>query len=373
MNIDNCIENMLLRIKNNQRRIWLGLAACFVITFSFYVMLCFIVGSDLLGMNVRSLGAMLDGTAITPHVYRQLVPVIANIFIGISPESLQEGVTHILQGWIADRRSTLGTMVSFHHPSGAPPELTQHLYAFVVVNIIDYLFLMGYVYYVWKLARQLFPDFFSVQVMAPCFAILAIPPFCAKFAYIYDFPVLFFSAWLTYVLLQKRLLLFTLGVGLATFNKETSIYLITLFAVAGWWELPRRTWKMHLLCQCLLLVVVKGGVTIYYHHNPGEFLWVRGLYDHIITNMDGYSVYTFLGLMATVLLLGCRWRQQPLLLQCWVAMVPFSVLSWLIFGMRYEYRVMYELFPALLLVACHNIAYLLQVQQEPLLEITEEA
>jgi len=357
------IKSAAAKAKTHERALWLALTVAFIVPFSFYVMLCFIVGSDFLGINVRSAGAMLDGSAITPHVYRQMVPVMANSIIAITPEALRLAVEHMLQGWLSEHVSMFAQMVRFRHPNVPPAELTTHLYAFAVVNVIDYAFLLGYVYYTWALARRLFAAYFSIQVLAPCFAIIAIPPLCAKFAYIYDFPVLFFSAWLTYVLLEKRLVLFTVAIALATFNKETSFYLIAVFAMYGYSQLPRRTWAVHLLCQCFLFVLIKGGVTLYYQQNHGEFLWVYGWYDHIMTNMDGYTVYTFLGLMAAVALLGFRWKAQPLLLQCWMVMLPFSVLSWYLFGMRNEYRVMYEMFPALILISCHTLAYLLQGQE----------
>ncbi len=355
------IDALLLKMKARQRQLWLAATIAFIVPFSVFTMLCFIVGSDFLGINVRSAPAMLGGTAITPHVYRQLVPVMANSVIAITPAFIANGVTQYMHAWLVDPRGLFATAVRFRHPASPPPELADaNLYPFAVVCVIDYLFLLGYVFFVWALARKLFPQFFSAQVVAPALAILAIVPMCARFAYIYDFPVLFFSGWLTWLLIEKRLALFTLAVGLATFNKETSLYFIALFAMWGWRELPRRSLAVHLLCQCFLFVMIKGALTVYYSHNPGEFLWVRGFYDHIITNLDGYAVYNFLGVIAAILLLGYRWQAQPYVLQCWMAILPFAVLSWLIFGMRSEYRVLYEMFPALLLIATHTISHCLQ-------------
>lgn len=348
-------------LKARQRGIWLMLAASFILPFSLYTMLCFIVGSDFLGMHVRSLGAMLGGTAITPHVYRQLVPVMANSLIAVTPESVQTEVTQFMHAWLYAPGSLFATAVRFRHPAMPPRELSDpFLFPFTVVVTLDFLFLLGYVCGVWLLARRLYPQYFSMQVIAPCLAILAIPPLCARFAYIYDFPVLCFSAWLSYALVRKRLWMLTIGIGLATLNKETSLYLIAVFALYGRQVLPRREWAFHLLCQGMLFVLVKGAVTLYYQGNPGEFLWTRGFYDHIITNLDGYAVYTFLGIVAAIALLGYRFAEQPLIMQCWLPLLPFSVLSWLVFGMRNEYRVMYEMFPALILMASHTLARVLE-------------
>jgi hypothetical protein len=357
------IERLVLAAQQRQRLIWLALVWGFIVVFSFYIMICFAVSSDFLGINVRSAPAMLSGTAITPHVYRQMVPVMANTVIALTPQPVADAATALLHDWLADRKSLFATGVRFRHPVAPPPELAdEHLYPLAVLMVIDYAFLMGYLYFVWVVAKRLFPQMFSAQLIAPLVAALSLPPVCAKFGYIYDFPVLFFSMWLTHVLLQRRLWLFTLSIALVTFNKETSIYLIALFALWGWRELPRRTWQVHLLCQIFLLVLVKAAVTLHYSQNAGEFLWVRGFYDHIVTNMDGYAVYTFLGLVAAAYLISYRWSEKPFVLQCWVALLPFSALSWLIFGMRNEYRVMYEMFGALSLLTAHTMAVTLRWQ-----------
>ncbi|MBY0406725.1 MAG: hypothetical protein K2Q01_03475, partial [Rickettsiales bacterium] len=349
------VEDVIYWVRAHERRLWLALVVAFIVPFAVYTLLCMIVGSDFLGMNVRSLEGMLSGKAITPHVYRQMVPIMAHALMSLSPESLVAAVTEYMHGWLYTPGSLFAKAVSFRH-SVVPPELAdKNLYAFVVVNLMGYAFLMGYVYYVWVLARAFFPQLFSAQVIAPLLAILAIPPLCARFAYIYDFPVLFFSAWLTHVLHSRRLVLYTAMVGVATLNKETTFYFIGLFMLWGWTQLPRRQYLLHLMWQCALFVAVKAAVTLYYRGNPGEFIWTRGFYDHIITNLDGYSVYTFLGLMVAVALLGFRFYAQPLLLRCWIVMLPFCVMSWMVFGMRNEYRVMYELFPALVLMASHTL------------------
>lgn len=359
-----CIDSLILKAQAKQRQLWLLAAVLFIVPFSLYVMLCFFVGSDMLGMQGRSVGAMLSGTAIKPHVYRQLVPMLANLAVALSPEALQAAVTGTMQGWLADGGSMFSTLVRFRHPVKPPLEVTEHLYQIFVVMVIDYAFLMGYVYYVWALAKRLFPSLFSAQVIAPCLAIIAVAPLCAKFAYIYDFPVLFFSAWLSYALVRKKLVLFTLGVAIATLNKETSFYFLGLFMLYGWRELPRAAWAAYLLCQCVLFILVKTGVTLYFQHNVGDFLWTRGFYDHVITNMDGYPAYNFMGAVVAIAVLGFRFHAQPRVLQCWLPMLPVCILTGLVFGMRREYRVLYEIFPALLLLASHNLAYLLQKRDE---------
>lgn len=341
----------------HQRPLWLAVMWLFVLCTSFYVHLTFIEGSDFLGINVRSLESMMTGKAIKPHIYRQMMPTLAHGVIAVTPQAVQESVTEGMSGWLDTPRSMFASMVSYRHPGGKPPELRDEwLYPFTVMVILDYLFLMGYVYYVWRLAQALFPALFPVQVLAPVLALLAIPPFCAKFAYIYDFPVLFFSAWLPYLLLKQRLWLYTLMVGVATYNKETSVFLLAAFVLYGWKMLPPAVWRYHAAFQLGLIAVVKLALTVYWAESPGEFLWTRGLYDHVMTNLDGFAVYTWLGLIAATLLIGSYWQEKPFLLRCWVPLAPVSAFCWLVFGMRNEYRVMYEVFPPLVLLACHTVA-----------------
>lgn len=337
-------------------RIW-WTAACIllILPVSLFAMINFVFSSDFLGMGARSPEAMMSGTALKPHIYRQLVPVTARAIVAITPQTMQEKITAGLSESLWNNR-LFAEAVKLRHRAGKPMELhDSRLYPFFIICMIDWLALLGYAYMLWQLARTLFPDRFSIHIMAPLFGLLALPPFCGKYGYIYDFPVLFFCAWLTLLIARQRWGWYCVVFAVATLNKETTLYLIALFGLYGFYRLPRGQWIFYLAVQVLLFAIIKLLLALYFE-NVGSDAFYKGIYGHLRANLDGYSVYTLLGLGAALTLFSYRWEEKPLLLRCWLGVLPFMIVAWLIYGNRNEYRVFYEIFPALTLLACHTLA-----------------
>ena len=340
----------------HEKRLWLGLALVFVLVFSFHTMGVFLYGSDLLGLQQRSFVQMMLGTGVKPHVYRQLLPALTNAIVALSPAALMDPLVMFAHDWLREPGGFLMEILHKRRRLLMPELEDEHLYALVVMLGLDYAALLGSVFYTWRVAQVIFPGRFYAQMLAPCLAVIAVEPFCVYFAWFYDFPVLFFSAWLTYVLVRGRLMLFTLGVALATLNKETSFFMIGLFLMYGWREFQREVMWRHFAAQCGLYVVMKGGIGWYYAQNTGRFLWWDSVYSNFMFGAHGYDAASFMGVLAGVALVGYRWREKPYVLQCWTVIMPFSVMSWVIFGLGTEYRVMYEIFPAAVLMACDSLA-----------------
>jgi len=339
---------------------WTAALALLMVPLSLFVMITFIFSSDFLGMGERSPKAMMEGFALKPHVYRQLVPVMARGIIAFTPTSLERAITDDLSVSLWDNK-LFSQAVKQRHRGGTPLELADsQLYPFFIICVLDWLFLLGYAYMLWQLAKNLFPDHFSIHILAPLFGLLALPPFCGKYGYIYDFPVLFLTAWLTLLIVQQRWIMYCFVFALATFNKETTLYVFMAFALYGYRELPRKSWLFYTAIQLVIFSIIKLLLAIYFEGAGGAMLEYRGIYGHLRANLDGYSVYTLLGLGAALALFSYRWEEKPLLLKCWVGTIPFMILAWLMFGNRNEYRVFYDIFPALTLLASHTLATALQ-------------
>lgn len=348
-----------------QRRETLWKAACvaFLLPFSLYIMCCFIFGSDFLGMGFRSPQNMLDGTGFRPYIYRQLVPFLANLLTALTPEALASSIAAWLNEWLNTPHTLFHEAVMIRHPRGIPHELEEpRLYPFFVIIVIDYAFLLAYLYTLWVLAKRLFPRLFTAQCLAPLLGALALPPICGRFGYIYDFPVLFFTAWVTLLMLERRLVPLAVAVALATLNKETSLYYIALFLLYGYEEFPRPVWKRQAGLMAALFLAIKVALLLYYSGNRGLFLETKGLYVQVLTSLGGYAVYSLVGLIAGFLLFGYRWAEQPRILRCWMMMLPVMVLAWLVFGNKTEYRVFYELFPCMTLMASFTLARIVNWQ-----------
>src|SRR4051812_610000 len=76
-----------------ERTLWAAGCIALLVPITLYVMVTFLYGSNFLGMGSRSAQAMIDGTALRPHVYRQLVPLIVRGIMALTPESLMPWVT----------------------------------------------------------------------------------------------------------------------------------------------------------------------------------------------------------------------------------------------------------------------------------------
>jgi hypothetical protein len=360
------IETLLPLAYRHQRKLWIAAILAFILPFSLYIMCCFIFGSDFLGMKIRSPQAMLEGTAFRPYVYRQFIPLLTHIILILTPDALEQYAAASLSEWLNTPKSFFNTAMSFRHPKGPPAELMEpRLYPFLVIIAINYFFLMAYLYTLWLLAKRLFPQMFTAQFLAPVLGALALPPICGRFAYIYDFPVLFFSAWVTLLMVDRRLPLLCVAVALATLNKETSFYYILLFMLYGYRELPEPVWKRFAAILGAIFLATKIGLAMLYADNAGMFLETHGLYVQILTSLGGYPVYSLIGLITGFMLFGYRWAEQPRILRCWLVMLPALVLAWLIFGNKTEYRVFYEIFPCLTLMASFTLARTVNWQAVP--------
>lgn len=337
--------------------------AAFLIFFSLYIMTCFIFSSDFFGMNDRSPQAVMEGKAARPLVYRQLMPTLVQGLVAATPGAVRESVTEMVHEFLWHNPLMI-EIEKTRHPHGPPPELDDpHLYTLFVIALTDYLFVLGYFYLLWRLARRLFPQSFTIQLLAPLLGGLSLPAFCGNYGYMYDFPVLFFSAWLALLLQDRRFWWFTGIMALATFNKETTIYMIALFLLIGFDTLPRKTFWQLAAAQVALYLAIRLFMWQLYASQPDDTQMWRRILVHGMAGLRGYTIWTLLGMGAGLALFTYRWQEKPLLLRRWLVLLPLMVVAWLLFGNPEEYRVFYEIFPCLTLLAAHTLATALKWTQ----------
>ena len=94
-----------------------------------------------------------------------------------------------------------------------------------------YACLLGFAWYLFRLARELFPDALGYAIVAPFMGLASVPPWWQQL-YMYDYATLLVWAACLYYLQARRwdryLLWFTLGM----LNRETTVFLLLPF-VAG--------------------------------------------------------------------------------------------------------------------------------------------
>jgi hypothetical protein len=352
----NAIDRMLLWAGAHRMQLWTTALMALMLPVSLCVMANFLLGSNLYGMGYLGSSAIMDGSANKPYVMRQLLPLIVRTILDLTPADALPGINAWLHSLFWNTRLFV-SIINIRQDHPTPPELQDaRLYTLAILMVLDYLFLLGYAGIMWLLARRLFPASESIRILAPLIALLAIPPFCTRYGFFYDMPVMFFAAWCMLLLLQRRMLLLTVATALATLNKETAIYLIALFALYGYHELPRRAWVIGLCEQMVCYVVIKLALVFYFGNNPDDSNMQAGLFMHMRLMLEGYGVDTLLGLAVALGLFAHRWDEKPSILKCWICLLPPMFLAFFLFGNRGEYRVFYDIFPALSLLAAHTLA-----------------
>ena len=334
----------------HRRDTWMkALCAIFAIAMSLYIMVCFLYGSDFLGMGDRSPQAMMEATAPAPYVYRQLVPWLVHSLITLTPESAIAPITSGLHD-VLWRNSFFSAMVH-----------AKHLYLFALTALVDYLFLLGYAWVIWLLAKQLFPQSLPTQCLSVVAALMLLPVYCGRFATIYDFPELFFTALLTLVLLRKHMIQYCALLALATLNKESSVYVIAVYFLFAHTVMPREKWLFYGILQIILFATVKLALYLIYPVAINT-LTTDGLTEHMKAAWDGYSVYTLLGWAGTLALLTYKIEDKPPILLRWLLLVPVMFAGWLCLGLHNDYLMFYSVFPAASLLAAHTLVALTRKQ-----------
>jgi hypothetical protein len=290
-----------------------------------------------------SLQRMLSGTAENPFGQRVLLPWAIGLIEELTPASLESAIETRCAA------SSFGRYLIGH--VFVPNDLA---FEALLELTLMYACLIGFAWFLFFLARALFPDAPACAVVAPFLGLGSVTPWWHEL-YMYDFATLFvWSACLYYLYTQRwdrYVLWFTLGM----LNRETTVLLLLPYLAYGWRVLPAKRLRTLAVIQGALAFVVKLSLLIRYAGNQGDIArWdPTGQITHFLVaryNLDQWVIF-----LGVVVLLTYRWDQKPVFLKC--ALLPFLPLfaAYLLAGRPGEYRVFVELIPAVSLLAVHTI------------------
>lgn len=294
---------------------------------------------------------MVEGTAYRPYVTRALLPATVQVLTACLPSAWK----HTLEDCCSQQPGIRKVFEKLGWEMHGAVE-----YALGVA--VMYLSLLGSLWGICWLARGIYQPAPCLLDGAILLELLTLLPLAGA-GHIYDYPALCLFTFGLGALVRERwglyLAIFTLG----CLNKETMI-LLTLVSVLylhGKVSFPRSRLIEILLAQCLLFLLVRGGLAFFFRNNPGTTMEFH-LLDNLIRWREpvaGSSVMAFVG---GVLLLAYHWKDKPVFLRwaTWM-LVPLVVLTQ-VYGVVGEWRVFYEFVPIGVLLAVHSLGEILEVE-----------
>lgn len=276
---------------------------------------------------------MLDGTAHRPYVSRVLIPIAIRLIAGMVPETLRSLITS---------QVTHFPLMQISEWLKAPSTSATELLIFLSIS---YFCLVGFAIGLRELARSLQ---FSASRSIALLGLTGLVLFFRQ-GYIYDFGVLLTWVWLfTFVQKQKWWAYLVLSTVLAL-NKETALLAPLFWLVYGWHLRKILPYWRILIVQSVIVASVWLTLRWAFRFNPGEIVEVHWQ-SHLLDYTDNpWSLLAIFSLAAITIALA--WPQAPRLVRsALILLVPLSVL-YVQFGIPYELRVFYELYPIGILCA----------------------
>jgi|LAHU01.1.fsa_nt_gb hypothetical protein len=165
-----------------------------------------------------------------------------------------------------------------------------------------------------------------------------------------DFPSLLFFTLGLVLLRRRRWGWFYPLFVVATFNRETTLFLTVVYLLTAWGTEPRRSVGMHLRLQLILWIAAKAALFAAYRGNPGSEL----VQAHVRQNLEFLSnprawplFFSNLGYLWLPVLLFRRRIPDRFLRRAALAVYPYAIGMFLV-GNMYELRIYGELIPLVL-------------------------
>lgn len=321
--------NSLFRVVLPGRYLTLVLICAFVVVGAFLFL------SDLNQQPKARLDDLIEGTAQRPYVSRVLIPGLLGL---VAPDRSIQGATFAAElSQLAPVRSTLDWL-------SLPTDYGAVLLVFVV---LQYLLVVGFAFAFRRLAVKLeIPHAERLSLIS--LLLLLLPAFLSH-GYVYDYSTLFLWTLLLLMLAEQRFLLYLAVVALAALNKETALLIPLIWLTYGWTlHRPRFYWGM-LVAQTAIVVACWALIAWVFRSNGGG-LFEFNLPVHLATYQAApLTIGLVSACMIAVLFLS--YPVAPALLRSTLLLlIPLTGL-YLFFGWPYEFRVFYEIYPALVMAS----------------------
>lgn len=282
---------------------------------------------------------MIDGKAYKPFVSRCLVPlVVRNISRFVTAEQ-SEQINRLVYSYLDP------TCIEWNVYDLQGMNFTYYL----IFVVIAYMCIVGF----GLVMKGLINHFYALKQYSIFIAILSViglPAMFRYYSYPYDMANLFLFSLTFYLMMKERWLLYFLSFALCTINRETSIFLIIIFAITR--EIDFEEIGL-LALQIILYSCIQFSKVIAFDSNPGVAMEFH-LWDNF--NMAPFTSGTAMLVIALILLIVHNWNEKPNVIRIafLFTFIPLTILG-LIGGKFDEYRMWYEVYPFIVLLIVPSI------------------
>jgi hypothetical protein len=297
-----------------------------------------LVSSQLTNTNIFcchdwGLVGYLHGTVDRPYAYRVLTVWLIRLVLALGLEHLPlPGIDMVANGPYA-------LMQQIH--AAAPKQITAYV-------IVATMFAVGFLATTYVTAIRFFKSAFW-GVAAVILATLAVNSLMLQLSsHIYDFTVLFFSAVLFLLADRQQDRQFLAVFALACLAKETLGLFIIIFALIGYGARPLRTVVRNALVQGLIFLLVYGFEKERFADNGGSAMY-HDFTNHFRYIRDNCTPAALLALLFFLNMLFYRFSEKPHTLRRSLAILPLFLLLYVVGGSPGEFRIIYDIFPVILL------------------------
>jgi len=330
--------------------------SCLVVAIVTYMMFYAIGVSIMLreGPEHTSIIPMIDQTVSRPYIYRTLLPTLSQIITQVTPETVQQYV-----GQIALSIAELPIIQEFmirakwteYNPILSNP---PYLYPTTIILLLMYLSFLLYAFMLHRTFLLCFPDRKYAAMWSTVLGLIVLLPFITHVFKVYDPPTLAFSILCLYFMVGQQWVPYLIVFTLSCINKETTLLQAFFFAMAFFNKMPRRKYLELLLMQLIIFASIKLAINYIYADSPGlmvkyRHVWVVAVESRRIV---GWNI---LWVVFTLWLITAHWRELPATLKHSLWVFFGCTLVYYILGAPGEYRVFFDAFPGMTLMAGYSL------------------
>ena len=308
-----------------------------VLIIAFFIFINFLQVSGIGKKQEASFDKAITGTAYRPFAYRVFLPIVANILNPLVPKRAALKFDTVLD-------TIVGNQIIMKKLRG-----NKFLRQVAIILLIMYLSLVGFVFAIWRLIKDLGYGS-KTQCIFPLLALIGCIPFFNGFGYMYDLPVLFFSAMGLLFMFEKKWRWFLIIFACATLNKETSIFLFAIFAIYFYKKMSGREFLLLSAYQISIYGLLHGIIMFVFRNNPGSI--VEWHFDDqvdylksVIQTTPLLIVYWTTAIAIITTLIVYKWHDKSLLLRTALWVLPVFLILYILWGAPREIRGLLEVYP----------------------------